>query len=570
MPDHISLRLELMRNPVRVIDSSGRQAYKPDLTVPESQLLRILAFEPGALKQEDLLDGLLDLRRARSNARGLQKIGPLLSHIKRAVGQNGIETVTSDVQGGERYENARYRGNLSGFQTDAAEFSSLCTALGSRINESGELWMAPESLPHDFGAATVKLAKGHDGTEVELWDEVLTRYPVNPSVPLNNFPAAYAAYNEFAEHQWTLIKAIALGYACRFLNDGQDTWLSRAESRLQRLGRESDVPDEIWMLRFRLVASLDSWRVAIDEMRRRYLRSNNPTLEDDDAHDLQMPSELETFVAALRSEADRGQLDAAPGNHVPHLLLPRVRRPKGWVPKVDVDLHLEGNGHEPNVEIETTADLVAPSPITPFFEKRSGDTADPGLLEVATMLGITPASSVALRSSNTTPVECINQVDKRLWFSGIMANKWVLDPEAHQAFDVLLTELDSYDETDPLCRLLIVNPDSRAGAKLKKRGLITDRELRSIPVLQNLVEKHPSFEVRMYETLPIFRLIIVDQVFVTVAPYLNVLPDLIPDRGWGVPHLVLKPSAEYPLAHSFVSLFEQNWDACRSSGLPMP
>lgn len=563
MPDRTYPRLELMRQPVRVISESGEMEHDA-LSEPESSLLRIFAFEPDPLRQEDILDGLREISSRYPNSRETNSLQPMITHIRKAVGSDGVETVTRAAEGGARYSRARYKANLGHLIIDATEFRALCQSLQHRMAEVGEEpWLAPERLPDDFGAGIAHLADGSACDELEMWQEALERHPMNPSVDLDRFSGAYQAYGEFADYIWALVTAVALGYACRYLRTGQDVWLSKAEGRLQRLERDGDVPDQIWHLRFRLVASLPSWRVGLDTMRLRYLRATNLNVAEDSLADLRMPADLESFVQRLRA--------AAAGKDDPRrvLLRPRVEKPPDWVHEADLNIRLEDRGaeREPKVEVNRHYEVV-PSPAAGSSTLVQG-LPEPSLVEVATMLGITPASAVALRSSNATPVDCCRQVDKRLWFSGIMANKWVLDPEAYDAFDSLLSELDSYDETDPLCRLLIVDPNSRSGMKLKRRGLITDRELRSLPVLRDLVRRHPSFEVRMYDAMPTFRLIIVDQVFVTVAPYLNVLPDLIPDKGWGVPHLILKPSAEYPLAHSFISLFEQNWDASRQSPLPM-
>lgn len=563
MPDRTPPRLELMRQPVRVVSESGEVEH-PALSEPESSLVRILAFEPNPLRQEDILDGLRELSSRSPNARETNSLQPMITHIRKAVGADGVQTVRRAAGGGARYSPARYQGNLDHLTIDATEFRALCQALQDRMAEvREEPWLAPERLPEDFGARISYLADGSECDELEMWQEALERHPMNPSVDLDRFSAAYQAYGEFAEYTWTLVTAIALGYACRYLRTGRDVWLSKAEGRLQRLERDGDVPDQIWHLRFRLAASLPSWRVDLDNMRTLYLRATNLNVADDSLADLRMSPDLEKFVQSLR--------DSAAGKADPRrvLLRPRVEKPQDWVHEADLHISVEDRSAEgdPKVEVDRHYEVV-PSPAAATSTLVQG-APEPSLVEVATMLGITPASAVALRSSNATPVDCCRQVDKRLWFSGIMANKWVLDPEAHDVFDSLLSELDSYDETDPLCRLMIADPNSRSGMKLKRRGLITDRELRSLPVLRDLVRRHPSFEVRMYDAMPTFRLIIVDQVFVTVAPYLNVLPDLIPDKGWGVPHLVLKPSAEYPLAHSFISLFEQNWDASRQSPLTM-
>lgn len=563
MTDRRLPRLELMKEPVRMLRHAGESTGRR-LSENESALLRLLFWEPNPLRQDEILEGLATLRRMRGNTRESQSLAPMIRYIRQAAGNEAVETVNGYMAGGERESRARYLGKFEHVSVDANQYRELCDEVLTRLESGGgEAWLAPERLPSDFGARPAVLADGTECDELEMWDEALEQHPMNPGVDLPRFQAASRAYDEFAELTWTLVKAVALGYVCRYLETGNDAWLAKAESRLQKLDRDGDIPDEIWLLRFRIVASQPSWRLDLNAMRYRYLSANHRNATDEALAEMTMPKDLEAFFDDLK-EARTGS-----GTPLPHTLLrPRAEKQPDWTDEAVAEV---GGAQAVEAALGVGDQRGTPSPAaaSPYPHGIPRQSPDPSLLEVATMLGITPASAVALRSSNATPVDCCKQVDKRLWFSGIMANKWVLDPEAHEAFDSLLTELDTYDETDPLCRLLIVDPDSHSGAKLKRRGLISDRELRSLPVLRDLVRKHPSFEVRMYDTLPIFRLIIVDSVFVTVAPYLNVLPDLIPDQGWGVPHLVLKPSAEYPLAHSFITLFEQNWLSCRNRPLRM-
>ena len=54
---------------------------------------------------------------------------------------------------------------------------------------------------------------------------------------------------------------------------------------------------------------------------------------------------------------------------------------------------------------------------------------------------------------------------------------------------------------------------------------------------------------------------------VTVGPYLSLTSEFLPESGWELPHLVLTPAAQYPLAKSFETLFSGSGSSLRRVGL---
>jgi hypothetical protein len=185
------------------------------------------------------------------------------------------------------------------------------------------------------------------------------------------------------------------------------------------------------------------------------------------------------------------------------------------------------------------------------------------LAVVAATLGISTNAAARLRGSRVEPSECIDATVSKLWFAGILGGKWVLDPDVLGKFEALLDRLDTSEDAEDVVgtpvRLLIINPRSSSFQRLKRQGTVTTEDEASLPVLHRLAREHHSFAVKMYDAEPMFRMIIVDDTFVTVSPYLNLSADFIPEQGWEVPQLVLVPFAQFPLAKSFEALFKDMW-----------
>jgi hypothetical protein len=98
---------------------------------------------------------------------------------------------------------------------------------------------------------------------------------------------------------------------------------------------------------------------------------------------------------------------------------------------------------------------------------------------------------------------------------------------------------------------LVINPYSKSFKRLHdlRKGNVSAE---SIPHLKKLVAAHPSFSVRAFDSLPAFRIVIIDDDVVTFSPYrLPVEGYKKSGQGWQAPHVVLDPLATYPLAEAF-------------------
>lgn len=184
--------------------------------------------------------------------------------------------------------------------------------------------------------------------------------------------------------------------------------------------------------------------------------------------------------------------------------------------------------------------------------------ADPRI-ELADLLGITTASSLALRGSRLEPAECIARTKRRLYFSGVLASKWVLDPAIRFEFEELLERLDD-DESGPGdVRFLVIDPTSDAYERLHQMrgGRLSDE---SVPHLRRLAGRFESFKVRVVNNLPAFRIIVIDDDIVSFSPYALQKERYATSRlGWAAPHVMLDPLAPFPLAEAFRLYFEEAW-----------
>lgn len=97
---------------------------------------------------------------------------------------------------------------------------------------------------------------------------------------------------------------------------------------------------------------------------------------------------------------------------------------------------------------------------SPASKVDDGDVSLTNLLEI---LGITTSSQLKLEGSRLTPIQCIQRTRRRLFFAGILASKWVIEPSVRSAFDELLTRLDKKKGD---VRFLVINPYSKSFKRL--------------------------------------------------------------------------------------------------------
>ena len=68
----------------------------------------------------------------------------------------------------------------------------------------------------------------------------------------------------------------------------------------------------------------------------------------------------------------------------------------------------------------------------------------------------------------------------------------------------------------------------------------------------------------MFDALPTFRIVILDEDVVSISPYLLRTYDHVGGyQGWDAPHVGLTPFAPWALAPSFEALFLEQWRIAR-------
>jgi hypothetical protein len=170
-------------------------------------------------------------------------------------------------------------------------------------------------------------------------------------------------------------------------------------------------------------------------------------------------------------------------------------------------------------------------------------------------IGISSASELELRRSKLEPLECMGQTVSRLRFAGILATKWVADSYVRAEFGRLLERLD---HSGGSARFLLINPESEGYRRF--RGVRwSEGGVQPVSMLRSLSAAHPSFEVRLYDALPTFRIVLIDQSVVSFSPYLMTSGTQRARTGWEAPHIVLDRTAPWPLAQTFETLFEETW-----------
>jgi hypothetical protein len=183
-------------------------------------------------------------------------------------------------------------------------------------------------------------------------------------------------------------------------------------------------------------------------------------------------------------------------------------------------------------------------------------------LPLIELLGISSASAIHLRGSRLEPSDCIERTQRLLYFSGVLASKWVMEPAVRSEFEQLLYRLDTQDDPGDV-RFMVIDPSSEAYERLQqlRGGRISDE---SVPHLIRLAKKYQCFEVRAFQHLPAFRILAIDDEVVSFSPYaLAAEAYKTSRRGWDAPHVILDPQAPWPLAAAFRLYFEEAWARCK-------
>lgn len=329
----------------------------------------------------------------------------------------------------------------------------------------------------------------------------------NPAPEVTKFDFAEQAYHDFASMYDRLGHAVAYSVLRRWLLRSKPRDLTDAITFLNKLVVGDQTDDEVWALLLRAEGSQPSWQRGVPALFARLEKTCDEVSDELRA--------LHRRILA-RDEAV--------------LLLPAEAR------LVD----------------------IGPAESTPSVGVSESDRGN--LVDLAQMVGLSSNGALRLRNSRVEPRECIEQTVQRLWFHGIFASKWVTDPQVRNQFETLLDRLDGDDDAE--VHFLLLDPDSESFRRFQSITQTTESP-QSFTWLRALSKRHRSFKVRLYDMLPTFRIIVIDDSLVTVAPYLNVPQEWLRERGWESPHIVLAPMAPFPLAKSFELMFKENWRRSR-------
>lgn len=216
----------------------------------------------------------------------------------------------------------------------------------------------------------------------------------------------------------------------------------------------------------------------------------------------------------------------------------------------------------PSRELQYVMDRIAGSYGDALFEIEHHPRAPEEsrkIEELIQTIGISSASELELHRSKMEPLECISQTVSHLCFAGILATKWVADAYVRTEFEKLLEKLDNSAGS---VKFLIIDPDSDGYRRFSDLRWSQD-DIKAVNVLRSLTTAHRSFEVRLYDALPTFRIILIDQSVVVFSPYLMIAEQHRSKSGWDAPHIVLDRTAPWPLADTFETLFYEAWRAAR-------
>ena len=252
----------------------------------------------------------------------------------------------------------------------------------------------------------------------------------------------------------------------------------------------------------------------------------------------QDPADEQSWALLFRARA------SLPGREVPLAsVIARIREqfPSGIPSELRYTIDRIGSGHD--------------DALFEYDRRPRRDEDQERINELIQTIGISSASELELRRSKLEPLECIGQTVSRLCFAGILGTKWVADAYVRAKFDRLLERLDN---TGGWVQFLLIDPDSDGYQRFSRLRWSTGG-IQSISTLRSMSEAHRSFSIRLYDALPTFRIVLIDQSIVSFSPYLMDPGEHRAKTGWEAPHIVLDRTAAWPLAHTFETLFNEAW-----------
>lgn len=199
------------------------------------------------------------------------------------------------------------------------------------------------------------------------------------------------------------------------------------------------------------------------------------------------------------------------------------------------------------------------------------DSSEP-VIDVASHLAENSALRVALEdvglasvtktlsNSPFTPQKCMETSQRDLSFLGVLGSKWVNDPAVRFSFESFLNKIKSKNGSVRFC---LIDPTDTGYKQLHgfRDGKISPE---SLTHFAKLSEKHDCLTVKLYSSLPSFRVIFVDRSKCVVARYKIDGDGYFQSKyGWEAPHLLFDADAPWSLYDPFERYFESIWESAK-------
>jgi hypothetical protein len=170
-----------------------------------------------------------------------------------------------------------------------------------------------------------------------------------------------------------------------------------------------------------------------------------------------------------------------------------------------------------------------------------------GLLGALHDFGVVDGSS-RLRESLFEPAACMETAENRLRFCGLGGNKWKDEPWFHLGISRLREHAGKVQFLLPRS-----NVDNEA-----------------LDVYRALVAQYaPTFQCRLFDDDPIFRLVIVDDRISLLSHYRyrrEMDRKKESESGWEKPQLLIRHDAPWSIGHAFLVYFKQMWATASEIG----
>jgi hypothetical protein len=158
-----------------------------------------------------------------------------------------------------------------------------------------------------------------------------------------------------------------------------------------------------------------------------------------------------------------------------------------------------------------------------------------------------------IQESEFHPKACMSRTKKRLMFMGILGSKWVTEP----IFETFVRRIHLSQGS---VQFLLIDPQGRSFARLAelRQGNISTSCLAQFSDFQH---KYPSLRVKLYDDMPVFRLVFIDGRTAAISRYkLDREGHFASKQGWDAPHLVLDGNSPWSLYDTFEEYFTGVWN----------